>query len=163
LFFDQIQDQEVNKSYSFSEYQALVGQKLGVSDWMAIDQDRVNGFADMTDDHQFIHVDSARAKETPFGGTIAHGYLTLSLISKFASEVMPGIEGVVMGINYGLNRVRFLSPVKVGQSIRACFSLKDVKEKSSGQYLSAIEIVIEVEGQDKPACIAEWLYLAVSA
>ncbi len=152
----------MNKILTFDEYQARIGQELGTSDWLIIDQDRINQFADATDDHQFIHVDPKQAKDTVFGGTIAHGYLTLSMLSKFSGETFPMIEGVVMGINYGLNKVRFLNPVKEGQQIRAQFVLKDVVEKKAGQYLFTTDVVIEIKGEKTPACVIEWLSLAIT-
>lgn len=138
-----------------------VGSNLGTSDWLLIDQDRVNAFADDTLDHQFIHVDPEAAAKTPFGGTIAHGFLTLSLLSHFAGTAIGcGLDGTVMGVNYGLDKVRFLSPVKVGQRIRATGTLLSAEQKRPGQFLIKQEVVIEIEGEDKPALIAEWLTMA---
>ncbi len=152
----------MTKILPIKDYKALLGQKLGTSSWVTIDQERINDFAEVTEDFQFIHVDPKLAQKTPFGGTIAHGYLTLSLLTKFALEVMPGIDGVVMGLNYGMNKVRFLNPVKVDQAIRANFVLKNVDEKVPGQYLSTTEVVIEIKGEEKPACIIEWLSLLIT-
>lgn len=141
---------------SLDSLRGLLGKELAVSDWLAIDQDRVNGFAEVTGDHQWIHVDDERAKrESPFGGTIAHGYLTLSLLAKFASDSIR-IHGVRMGLNYGLNRVRFTSPVRVGSRVRARFELKDWAEIQGGAQLTWTATV-DIEGRDKPACIAEML------
>jgi len=130
------------------------GQEIGISDWLLIDQDRVNGFAQITGDQQWIHVDVERARrESPFGGPIAHGYLTLSLLAKFAQECI-GVDGVKLAVNYGLNRVRFAAPVKVGSRVRARFILADVEDIQGGAQL-VWQATIEIEGGDKPACVAE--------
>jgi len=122
-----------------------------------MDQDRINVFADVTEDHQFIHIDEAAAQKTPFGGTIAHGFLTLSMLSKFSEGSGLVIEGTKMGVNYGFEKVRFLAPVPSGSRIRGRFSLKDVVEKKPGQFLLTYEVSVDIEGQDKPALIADWL------
>jgi acyl dehydratase len=142
------------------DYRGQVGQELGVSDWITVDQARIDAFAECTGDHQFIHVDPERAKATPFGTTIAHGYLTLSLLSQMAYGAMPGVEGTKMGVNYGLNKVRFMAPVKSGKRIRGRFKLADVTERSPGVLQSTVEVTVEIEGEDKPALIAEWVTLA---
>jgi len=136
---------------------SLVGTELGVTDWMVVDQDSVNVFADVTHDHQFIHIDPEKAKETPFGGPIAHGFLTLSLLSKFSMEAGLSIEGVKMGVNYGFEKVRFLAPVKVGAQIRGRFVLKSIEEKRPGQYLYCCTVTVEIDGEDTPALVADWL------
>ncbi len=136
---------------------AEVGSDLGTSDWITIEQDRVNQFADVTEDHQFIHVDPEMAKKTPFGGPIAHGFLTLSLLSKFSTQCGFQIEDVKMGVNYGFEKVRFLAPVKVGKKVRGHFKLKAAEEKRPGQYLLTYEISVEIEGEEKPALVADWL------
>ena len=136
---------------------SLVGTELGVTDWMVVDQDSVNVFADVTHDHQFIHIDPEKAKETPFGGPIAHGFLTLSLLSKFSMEAGLSIEGVKMGVNYGFEKVRFLAPVKVGAHIRGRFVLKSIEEKRPGQYLYCCTVTVEIDGEDTPALVADWL------
>lgn len=131
-----------------------VGQEIGVSDWMLIDQDRVNGFAQVTGDQQWIHVDVERARrESPFGGPIVHGYLTLSLLAKFAQECI-AVEGIKLAVNYGLNRVRFAAPVSVGSRVRAKFVLGGLEDIPGGAQL-VWQAVIEIEGGDKPACVAE--------
>lgn len=131
-----------------------MGQEIGVSDWMPIDQDRVNAFAEVTGDRQWIHVDVERAKrESPFGGPIAHGYLTLSLLAKFAQECI-AVEGVKLAVNYGLNRVRFAAPVKVGSRVRARFVLAAVEDIAGGAQI-VWQATIEIEGGEKPACVAE--------
>lgn len=145
------------KTVKAADLQATVGTDLGVSDWITIEQDRVNQFADVTEDHQFIHVNPEMAKMTPFGGPIAHGFLTLSLLSKFSEQGGLVIEGVKMGVNYGFEKVRFLAPVKVGKKVRGHFKLKAAEEKRPGQYLLTYEITVEIEGEEKPALIADWL------
>jgi acyl dehydratase len=136
---------------------ALAGQECEPSSWLEITQDRVNRFADATNDHQFIHVDEAQAARTPFGGTIAHGFLTLSLIPYLSAETAPRFEGLVMAINYGTDKVRFLQPVPVGSRVRARQKFLEVTEKKSGQWLIKTLITIEIENQAKPALIAETL------
>ncbi|MFO8055769.1 MAG: MaoC family dehydratase [bacterium] len=134
-----------------------VGQEIGVSDWLQISQDRINAFADCTEDHQFIHVDEEAAKNGPFGTTIAHGYLTLSLLSYFGAQTALLPEGMKMAINYGLNKVRFLAPVKVDSRIRNRAVLKSVEEKGGGRVLVTTENTVEIEGEEKPAMVAESL------
>jgi len=136
-----------------SDLQALVGQELGTSDWLTVDQRRIDLFAEATDDHQWIHVDPARAAGGPFGATVAHGFLTLSLLPPlFASGF--GIDGIRMGINYGLNRVRFPAPVRVGSRLRGRFVLRSWEPLEGGAQL-VVESTIELEGSAKPACVAE--------
>ena len=136
----------------------MVGQSLGSSDWFLIDQQRVDKFAEATSDTQFIHVNEELAKQTPFGGTIAHGFLTLSLFPVlFEQSNCPQLDGVLMGLNYGGNRVRFLSPIRVGKRIRGHFRLIELSEKRPHEWLQSIEFTVEVEGEDKPALIAEWM------
>lgn len=143
-----------------ADLQSKVGQEIGVSDWVEIPQDRINQFAEATEDHQFIHVDEAKAKAfTPFGGTIAHGFLTLSLLSRFAETGLPQVPGTKMGMNYGLNKVRFLSPVPCGAKVRGKFTLVSAEEKNPGQLLLTYGIAAETEGSPKPAMVAEWLML----
>lgn len=137
---------------------AHIGQDAGVSDWFAIDQQRVNDFADVTKDHQFIHVDPVKAAQSPFGTTIAHGFLTLSMLAYFLQNgVGVDVPNRTMGVNYGFDKVRFLQPVKVGSRIRARAKVLEAAEKSPGQYLFKLEVTIEIEGEAKPALIAEWL------
>ncbi len=150
----------MGRGLPLADYLALKGKDLGVSEWILVDQGRIDAFAETTEDHQFIHIDPERAKATPFGATIAHGYLTLSLLSKMAYGVMPGIEGSKMGVNYGLNSVRFLAPVKSGSRVRGHFTMKDVTERSAGVVQSTVEVKVEIEGEDKPALAAEWVTLA---
>ena len=147
-----------------SQLEGMVGTEVGVTDWVEIDQERINKFADATGDHQFIHVDPDRAAETPFGSTIAHGFLTLSLLSMLTS--MGGgvkLDNAVMGINYGLDKVRFINAVKVGSKIRARFKLLSANEKKPKHFLIKHNVTVEIEGENKPALIAEWLGMTVVA
>src|SRR3954462_12444107 len=141
------------------EIRTRVGSEVGVSSWLTMDQDRIETFAEATEDRQFIHVDPEAAALTPFGGTIAHGFLTLSLLSRMAAEAMLIPEGVKMAINYGLDRVRFLAPVRSGGRVRGRFTLDSVEEKAPGQVLMRHTVTVEIEGEDKPALTAEWLGL----
>jgi acyl dehydratase len=139
-----------------ADAKTMLGQEIGISDWMLIDQERVNGFAQVTGDQQWIHVDVERAsRESPFGGPIAHGYLTVSLLAKFAGECI-AVDGIRLAVNYGLNRVRFAAPVKVGSRIRAHFVLAAVDDIEGGAQMQW-QATVEIEGGEKPACIAEML------
>ena len=147
---------------SIAELKKRIGQEIGVSQWHVVSQEMIDRFADVTSDHQFIHVDPVRAKqEAPFGGTIAHCYLTLSLVAPMSYEALPLIEGRVMGINYGLDKVRFLAPVPAGGRVRAHFKLKEVSPRSEKEVLLKNEITVELEGADKPAVYAESLSVVV--
>ena len=147
---------------SKDELPSKIGQPAGVSDWIEIDQARINAFADTTEDHQWIHIDPERAaKETPFGGSIAHGFLTLSLLSKMAAGNVYGLEGAVMGINYGFEKVRFLQTVRAGSRVRGHFTLLDAHERNPGQWQFKYAVTVEIEGDDKPALSAEWLSLQI--
>lgn len=144
------------------EFQAQAGKLERTSNWIEVDQDLINRFADATHDHQFIHIDTERAKaETPFGGTIAHGFLSLSLLSRFVSDCMPKIEHAAMGINYGFEKVRFLNPVPSGSRLRGHIKMTHCNERKPGEYLSRYEISVEIENTEKPALVAEWLGLTV--
>ena len=134
-----------------------IGKETGISAWSVIDQNRVNIFADVTEDHQFIHVNPAAAAKTPFGGTVAHGFLTLSMLSHFAKDTVLVLEGVKMGVNYGFDKVRFMAPVKSGKRIRGHFTLMSADEKSPGQWQFKYAVKVEIEGEEKPALMAEWL------
>ncbi len=140
-----------------SELQALIGQEVGVSKWFEVSQARINAFADCTEDHQFIHVDPEAARATPFGGAIAHGFLTLSLASAMSYDAVSPLDGVVMGVNYGFDKLRFLAPVPAGSRIRGRFRLLSAEEKSGGRWLLKHELTVEIDGGEKPALIAEWL------
>jgi acyl dehydratase len=143
------------------ELEAKVGQRLGVSDWFLIDQARVDEFADVTLDHQFVHVDVERAKQTPFGGTIAHGFLTLSLLAHLCLPFIPTLANRKLVVNYGFDKVRFSAAVKVGKRIRAVATLGDVSERKPGHVLMRVDVTVEIEGENKPALVAEWLSLHV--
>ena len=145
------------KTVTAADAQDLIGTEIGVSDWITIEQDRINQFADVTEDHQFIHVNPDAAKMTPFGGTIAHGFLSLSLLSKFAEQGGLTLDGVAMGVNYGMDKMRFINPVPVGSKVRGRFVLKDVQEKNPGQYLITNTVTVEIDGIEKPALVADWL------
>jgi acyl dehydratase len=136
-----------------------IGRELGRSEWLALDQARIDAFADVTEDHQFIHVDPQRAAATPFGGTIAHGLLTLSMIGHLCLDHIPAIRGTRMVLNYGFDKVRFVAPVKSGSRVRAMSRLADARERAPNQLLITLDVTIEIEGQSKPALVAEWLSL----
>lgn len=140
----------------------LVGQEIGTSEWFVIDQERIDKFADVTEDQQFIHVDPERAVAAGLDGTIAHGMLTLSLIVGFCKDFAPALEGAKMVINYGFDKVRFAAPVKVNDRIRAVAKLAEVRERA-GQLLVKAKVTIEIEGESKPALVAEWLTMHVVA
>jgi len=139
--------------------QDFIGFETEPTGWLEIDQNRIDAFAECTLDRQFIHVDPEAAKLTPFGGTIAHGFLTLSLLSYFAGQLQVGIEGLKMGVNYGLDKVRFINPVKVNSNVRVRAKILDIREKNPGQYQLKLEVTMETEGERKPALIAEWLFM----
>ena len=141
------------------EIRSRIGTEIGLSGWLDVTQDRINEFADATDDHQFIHVDPEAAAKVGFGGTIAHGFLTLSLMSRMAADVMLVPDGLKMAVNYGLDRVRFLAPVRSGKRVRGRFVLDSVDEKAPGQILMRHTVTVEIEGEDKPALTAQWLGL----
>lgn len=136
-----------------------IGQDLGHSEWLTIEQERVDRFADCTGDHQFIHIDPVKARQTPFGGTVAHGFLSLSLIPVLSEGLLPLPEGLKMAVNYGLDSVRFVQPVAVGSRVRLGLELLDVFEKKPGQWLLKARATLEIEGQEKPAYVAETLSL----
>jgi acyl dehydratase len=140
--------------HSVAELEAAVGQEIGPTGWFEVDQQRVNGFADDTEDHQWIHVDPERAAKGPFGGPVAHGFLTLSLIPYFSSQLRT-VDNVTMGVNYGLDRVRFPAPVRVGSRIRARATIKTLDKLSDEAVQLVTRVTIEVEGSDKPACVAD--------
>lgn len=142
------------------ELASKVGENIGTSEWIEIDQEMINKFADATGDHQFIHVDEEKAKMTPFGGTIAHGFLTLSLMPVMTmNSDLPKIEGIKMAVNYGGDKTRFLAPVRSGKRVRGHYKLLALDEKRPGQWQQNVELTVEIEGEDKPALIAEWLTL----
>lgn len=143
----------------FDHYRSLVGSEVGVSNWMLIDQERIDAFAQATLDRQFIHVDPVAAGASVFGGTIAHGFLTLSLLSALAMEALPAVCGVSTRVNYGFNSVRFVSPVRSGSRIRGRFSLLAVTDRSPGVAQLTVGATVEIENESKPALVAEWLSL----
>lgn len=142
-----------------AELKSYIGKDLGHSEWLTIDQERINQFAECTGDHQFIHVDPEKAKRTPFGTTIAHGFLSLSLIPVLSEKLLVLPEGLKMGINYGLDSVRFIQPVPVSSRVRLALTVLDVTEKNPGQWLIKARATLEIEGQAKPAYVAESLSL----
>ena len=144
---------------SLDEIRAKVGQPVGVSDWIDVTQPRIAEFAEATEDRQFIHVDPEAAAQTPFGGTIAHGFLSLSLLSRMAADAMLVPDTTRMAVNYGLDRVRFLAPVRAGKRVRGHFTLTAADEKAPGQLLLKHDVTVEIEGEDKPALTAQWLGL----
>ena len=150
------QSRVVNRTISIVDLHAIRGKEIGLSRWFNIDQERINLFAEATEDQQFIHVDSKRAKDTSFGGTIAHGFLSLSMLSAMAEDAVPIVENLVHSINYGFNRIRFLTPVSVGSRIHGRFNLLAVSE-GEGHVTLTYNVTVEIEGVDKPALDAEWI------
>ena len=145
---------------SLDAYLNMVGREVGVSAWHLVDQNRIDVYADVIEDHQFIHVDPERAKkETAFGTTIAHGFLTMSLLSIMSYEVMPVIEGTTMGVNYGFDRLRFISPVRSGSRVRGRFTLAEAKLRKPKELQSRTSVTVEIEGEEKPALVADWIGL----
>ena len=146
---------------SVDQLDGYIGKEVGVSDWLLVDQDRINQFADATGDHQYIHVDPERAAQTPFGTTIAHGFLTMSLMVLMGYEGSTKLQNSVMGINYGFDKLRFINPVKVDSKIRGRFVLLSAEEKHPNQWLLKHSITVEIDGEEKPALVAEWLGMSV--
>lgn len=152
----------MGKVLKLDELDSAIGQEIGTSDWFEVTQEDVNKFADVTRDHQFIHIDEEKAAQTPFGGTIAHGFFTLSLLSHFAETGCGvSVEGAKMGLNYGSDKLRFLNPVRVGSKIRGRSVLASVVEKKPGQFLCKSEMTVEIEGVETPALITEWLTMVI--
>jgi acyl dehydratase len=149
------------RTLSLDDMRALSGQEVGVSDWLIVTQDRIDGFAEVTGDDQFIHVDPVRAAATPLGGTIAHGFLTLSLLPILGRDTVPRIRDRTMAINYGLDRVRFVSPVRSGARVRGRYTLAAVEPRSETEFLLRYQVIVEIEGGTKPALVADWLTLAI--
>jgi acyl dehydratase len=154
---------ETAPALSIAELSQRVGEEIGVSRWFLIDQKRIDAFADATQDWQFIHVDPEAAKATPFGSTIAHGFLTLSMLSAIAYDGLPKVSGLAMGVNYGFEKVRFVAPVRAGRRIRGRFRLTALTQRSALEYQSRKAVTVEIEGEGKPALIADWLSLYVLA
>ena len=148
------------KTVPKNEMTNAVGMKLGPSDWIELSQQRINAFADCTEDHQFIHVDEAKAKATPFGGTIAHGFLTLSLLAGLIEKIGVTPENTVMGMNYGFDKIRFLAPVKSGKRVRMVGEVLNVDQKDENRFLTTFGVSIEIEGEDTPALVVEFLLMS---
>jgi len=145
---------------TLAEIRAAVGTTVGTSDWILVAQDRIQAFAEATEDRQFIHIDpAAAAAQTPFGGTIAHGFLSLSLLSRMAADVMQLPDTTTMAVNYGLDRVRFSAPVRAGKRVRGHFTLDAIEQKAPGQLLVRHSVTVEIENEPKPALTAQWLGL----
>ena len=142
---------------TLDQIRSQIGIDIGTSDWITVDQPRIQAFADATEDQQFIHVDPTAAAHTPFGGTIAHGFLTLSLLSRMAADVILSPDNLKMAVNYGLDRVRFIAPVRSGKRIRGQFTLDSLDDKAPGQILMRHTVTVEIEGETKPALTAQWL------
>ena len=148
---------------TLADLKEKVGKEIGTSKWIVLSQDTIDAFADVTGDHQFIHVDPAAAAKTPFGGTIAHGFLTLSLLAAMADEALPAVSGRAMGVNYGFDKVRFVAPVRSGKRVRGRFTLVEVTERSPKEFALRYGVTVEIEGGAKPAIVADWLTLAYMA
>jgi acyl dehydratase len=145
---------------SLETYQNMVGQEIGVSSWHVVDQTRIDSYADVIEDHQFIHVDPERAKnETAFGTTVAHGFLTMSLLSIMSYEVMPVVAGTTMGVNYGFDKLRFVSPVRSGSRVCGRFTLAEASLRKPKELQSRTHVTVEIEGEEKPALVADWIGL----
>ncbi len=146
---------------SVDQLNDYIGEEVGISEWLLVDQERINQFAEATGDHQYIHVDAERAAQTPFGSTIAHGFLTMSLMVLMGYEGSTKLKNSVMGINYGFDKLRFINPVKVNSKIRGRFRLISAEEKNTNQWLLKHNITVEIAGEEKPALVAEWLGMTV--
>ncbi len=144
-----------------ADYPGLVGQQVGVSDWVTVDQAMIDRFADLTGDRQFIHVDPVRAAQTPLGGTIAHGFLTLSLLGGMGMETIPLPTGMVMSMNYGFDKLRFLAPVRSGARVRGRFTLAGLEARGNGQHMLRYSASMEIDADPKPALVADWLIMVV--
>ena len=144
---------------SIAGLQALVGKELGVSGWHHVGQARVSEFAEVTEDFQFIHVDPDKAADTPFGGTVAHGFLVVSLLSVMFYEAVGQIDDAAMSTNYGFDSLRFLTPVRTGSRIRGRFVLDEFSERKPGQWKLSLKTIVEIENQDRPALVADWVVL----
>ena len=156
-------NEETRREMTIAELGANAGQEVGCSRWFLIDQKRIDAFADATEDWQFIHVDPEAAKATPFGSAIAHGFLTLSMLSAIAYDALPRVSGLAMGVNYGFEKVRFVAPVRAGRRIRGRFRLEALTQRSPLEWQSRKAVTVEIEGEEKPALVAEWLSLYMLA
>ena len=146
---------------SVDQLNDYIGEEVGISEWLLVDQERINQFAEATGDHQYIHVDAERAAQTPFGTTIAHGFLTMSLMVLMGYEGSTKLKNSVMGINYGFDKLRFINPVKVNSKIRGRFRLISAEEKNTNQWLLKLNITVEIAGEERPALVADWLGMTV--
>lgn len=151
------------KSILVNDLEGLKGQEIGLSDWIMVDQPRIDAFAHITEDNQYIHIDPVGAAATPFGGTIAHGFLTLSLLSRMAFDFGFAIENTTMLVNYGFEKLRFIDAVRSGSRVRGRFVMLEATARKPGQILTSLGVTVEVEGQEKPALIADWLTLHILA
>jgi len=142
-----------------SDMQNQIGQHVGTSRWFTIDQSRIDAFADVTEDWQFIHLDPDRAAQTPFGGTVAHGFLSLSMLSAMSYDALPPVDGMKASVNYGFDKLRFVAPVASGSKLRALFTLSHMTDKGQGRWQVGYSVVVEIDGADKPALTAEWLVM----
>ena len=146
--------------FSITEIKKFLGSEVGLSDWVVINQERINKFAKLTEDEQFIHIDPERAsKETPFGGTVAHGFLTLSMLVKLAESALPKIKDVKFTINYGFDKIRFIYPVAANSNLRARFILKEIEERSLTQIMTKWDVSVEIKNVERPAIVATWVNL----
>ena len=148
---------------ALARLQEKIGTETGLSRWFEITQERIDAFAEITEDRQFIHIDPVAAKATPFGGTVAHGFLTLSMLSAIAYDALPRVEGTVMGVNYGFDKIRFVAPVRAGARIRGRFRLQALTQRSPAEWQMRNHVTVEIEGSEKPALVGEWLGLFVLA
>jgi acyl dehydratase len=154
---------ESKPALTVDELGQRIGGEIGLSRWFDIDQKRIDAFADVIEDWQYIHVDPEAAKATPFGGTVAHGFLTLSMLSAIAYDALPRVSGLAMGVNYGFEKVRFIAPVRAGRRIRGRFQLTGLTQRSAKEYQGRKAVTVEIEGEDKPALVADWLSIYVLA
>lgn len=145
------------REITLRDVRGLIGKEIGISDWITVTQQTIDGFADATDDHQFIHTDPVRAAETPFGGTIAHGFLSLSLLSAMNYNCLPKVREQTMGINYGFDKVRFMTPVKCGARVRGRFTMADARFRGAGMIMVTYDVTVDIENERKPALTATWL------
>jgi acyl dehydratase len=148
---------------ALARLQEKIGAETGVSRWFEISQQRIDAFAEVTEDRQFIHIDPEAAKATPFGGTVAHGFLTLSMLSAIAYDALPRVEGTAMGVNYGFDKIRFVAPVRAGARIRGRFKLEALTQRAPNEWQARNSVIVEIEGSEKPALIGEWLSLFMLA
>lgn len=146
-----------SRALTLDQLRARAGEEVGVSGWVRVTQAEIDAFADLTHDHQYIHVDPERAAKTPYGGTVAHGFLTLSLLARFGYEARPRVAGMRMSVNYGFDRVRFVAPVPSGARLRGRFRLDRVEDSGPGEVTLHWDVTVEIEGEDRPALVADWI------